>query len=224
MIQFYYWSQLNLGIWLSKCVASCRKLSDNQSMLYTNSFSCVYILVVLLLKLTADLCILLISPFCFFGIRFSSSIYFCIRLLIIDVISLYYYYYYYYYYSTTRNTQQDTEISYLMSVKEKHLAKILFFLRKFKTTWWSSHMLAVTCGVKRMNTSYSQCRVTRTLQAIQIQFPHLNINCLYFPFTVGQVAQSVQRLTTDWTDRDRIPVGTRFSARPDLPWGPPNLL
>jgi hypothetical protein len=24
--------------------------------------------------------------------------------------------------------------------------------------------------------------------------------------------------------RDRIPVGARFSARPDLPWGPPSLL
>ena len=24
--------------------------------------------------------------------------------------------------------------------------------------------------------------------------------------------------------RDRIPVGTRFSARPDRPWGPPILL
>jgi len=27
-----------------------------------------------------------------------------------------------------------------------------------------------------------------------------------------------------WTVRDRIPVGTRFSAHPDRPWGPPNLL
>ena len=24
--------------------------------------------------------------------------------------------------------------------------------------------------------------------------------------------------------RDRIPVGTRFSARPDRPWGPPRFL
>jgi len=41
---------------------------------------------------------------------------------------------------------------------------------------------------------------------------------------VGWVAQSVWRLTTVWTVRDRIPMGTRFSARPDRPWGPPNLL
>ena len=36
---------------------------------------------------------------------------------------------------------------------------------------------------------------------------------------VGRVAQSVQWLTTGWTVRDRIPVGTRFSARPDRPLG-----
>ena len=35
---------------------------------------------------------------------------------------------------------------------------------------------------------------------------------------------SVGIVTTGWTVRDRIPVGTRFSARPDRPWGPPNLL
>ena len=29
---------------------------------------------------------------------------------------------------------------------------------------------------------------------------------------------------TGWTVRDRIPVGTRFSARSDRPWGPPSLL
>ena len=44
------------------------------------------------------------------------------------------------------------------------------------------------------------------------------------PPDVGRVAQSVQRLTTGWTVRDRIPVGTRFYARPDRPWGPPSLL
>ena len=34
----------------------------------------------------------------------------------------------------------------------------------------------------------------------------------------------IYRLTTGWTVRDRIPMGTRFSARPDRPWGPPSLL
>ena len=33
-----------------------------------------------------------------------------------------------------------------------------------------------------------------------------------------------ERLTKGWTVRDRIAVGTRFSARPDRPWGPPSLL
>ena len=41
---------------------------------------------------------------------------------------------------------------------------------------------------------------------------------------MGRVAQSVWRLTTGWTVWDRVPVGTRFSARPDRPWGPPSLL
>jgi len=38
---------------------------------------------------------------------------------------------------------------------------------------------------------------------------------------VGPVAQ---RLTTGWTVRYRIPVGTRISARPDRPWGSRSLL
>ena len=41
------------------------------------------------------------------------------------------------------------------------------------------------------------------------------LNCVY---TVGRVVQS------GWTVRDRIPVGTRFFARPDRPWGPPSLV
>ena len=31
-------------------------------------------------------------------------------------------------------------------------------------------------------------------------------------------------MTTGWTVRDRIPVGARFSACPDQPWGPRSLL
>ena len=52
----------------------------------------------------------------------------------------------------------------------------------------------------------------------------LMIKQSYILFYVGPVAQSVQRLTTGWTVRDQIPVGTRFSARPDRPWGPHSLL
>ena len=43
-------------------------------------------------------------------------------------------------------------------------------------------------------------------------------------FIVGPVAQSVYQLTISWKVRDRIPVGTRLSARPDWPWGPPSLM
>jgi len=39
----------------------------------------------------------------------------------------------------------------------------------------------------------------------------------YIYMFVGRVAQSVWRLTTGWTVRDRIPVGTRFSIRLDRP-------
>jgi hypothetical protein len=49
----------------------------------------------------------------------------------------------------------------------------------------------------------------------------MNIYVRLWYLTVGRVAQ---RLTTGWTVRDRIPVRTRFSARPDQPWGPPSLL
>ena len=52
---------------------------------------------------------------------------------------------------------------------------------------------------------------------------HLLIHFFTY-LSMGQVAQLVQRLTTGWTVLDRIPVRMRFSARPDLPWGPPSLL
>ena len=44
-------------------------------------------------------------------------------------------------------------------------------------------------------------------------------NSPYSP--VGRVAQSVQRLTTGWTVRDRISVGTRFSALQTVPGAHP---
>ena len=43
-------------------------------------------------------------------------------------------------------------------------------------------------------------------------------------YRLALVAQSVQPLTMGWTAWDRILVGTRFSTRPDRPWGPPSLL
>ena len=40
--------------------------------------------------------------------------------------------------------------------------------------------------------------------------------------TVSRVSVGVA--TDCWAVRDQIPVATRFLARPDRPWGPPNLL
>ena len=57
----------------------------------------------------------------------------------------------------------------------------------------------------------------------QSYLPQCNI-LLLFITSVGRVAQSVWRLATGWTFRDRIPVGTRFPARPDRSWGPRSLL
>ena len=37
---------------------------------------------------------------------------------------------------------------------------------------------------------------------------------------MARVAQSVWRLTTGWSVRDRFPLGTRFSARPEQVLGP----
>ena len=47
---------------------------------------------------------------------------------------------------------------------------------------------------------------------------------IYIYIFVGWVNQSVQRLTTGWTVRDRIPMGTRLSARPDRPCDPHSFL
>jgi len=42
--------------------------------------------------------------------------------------------------------------------------------------------------------------------------------------TVAYGLGSLVSIATGWTVWDRIPVGTRFSARSDWPWGPPSLL
>ena len=58
-------------------------------------------------------------------------------------------------------------------------------------------------------------------------FTHIALFTIYISFKVkfvGRVAQSILRLTTGWTVRDRIQVGMRFSARPDRTWSPPRLL
>ena len=56
----------------------------------------------------------------------------------------------------------------------------------------------------------------------------LYILCNYLHKMHGvRIVPSVQRLATDWTVRDRIPVwgeGEIFSNRPDQPWDPPSFL
>jgi len=49
----------------------------------------------------------------------------------------------------------------------------------------------------------------------------LSLNCSLYDFT--EPGSSFD-WATGWTVWDRIPVGTRFSARPDRPWGQPSLL
>jgi len=73
-----------------------------------------------------------------------------------------------------------------------------------------------------MNTLYSQCRVTRTLLAIQIKYPYLNINCLYFHFTsscnhtfelpcaINYNRQGISLLTAShWQQSHRVDGGRR---------------
>jgi len=43
-------------------------------------------------------------------------------------------------------------------------------------------------------------------------------------FYLCEPGSSVGIAPSRWTVRDRIPMGTRFSERPDRPWGPPSLL
>ena len=62
------------------------------------------------------------------------------------------------------------------------------------------------------------------MSALSILFSGLDIFGPLLFYDVSRVAQSVQRLTTGWTVRDRIPVGTRFSARPDRLRGPPIVM
>ena len=64
-----------------------------------------------------------------------------------------------------------------------------------------------------MTSQENTCLSVRVFEGSEI------IETVYYR-CVGRVAQSVQLLTTGYTVGDRIPVGTRFSARPDRPLGP----
>ena len=72
--------------------------------------------------------------------------------------------------------------------------------------------------------NYTLARVHRdTVRYFEVKNALLK-SVSYVTDCVGRVAQSVWRLTTGWTVRDRIPMGTRFSARSERSWGPPSLL
>ena len=52
---------------------------------------------------------------------------------------------------------------------------------------------------------------------------YVTLHLLILHWMVGEPDSSVGK-ATDYGLDGRIPVGTRFSARPDRPWGPPSLL
>ena len=60
------------------------------------------------------------------------------------------------------------------------------------------------------------CVIPVLILAFLLGIFFLNFMFITF-FGVGRVAQSVERLTMGWTVRDRIPVGTGFSALPYRP-------
>ena len=64
-------------------------------------------------------------------------------------------------------------------------------------------------GEEYKSFSSSLCNLLHSLVTSSLLGPNILLNTM---------------LTTGWTVRDRISVGTRFSARPDRPWGPPSLL
>ena len=69
-----------------------------------------------------------------------------------------------------------------------------------------------------------QSPVTSSLLGPNILLNTMFSNTLLLYYNVGRVDQSVKGMTTGWTIWDRIPVGTRFSVRPDRPWSQPSLL
>jgi len=73
-------------------------------------------------------------------------------------------------------------------------------------------------GIGSINMQRFLCRNILILTEVFI----IKIIIIYLT-AVSPVAQSVWRLTTGWKVRDRISVRTRFSARPDWPWGAPSL-
>jgi len=95
-----------------------------------------------------------------------------------------------------------------------------FIVRLFWRDQWSYRpeclvqisIYLMPCGVRKM--PYA----TRFLTSTIPQIWHCRFEICGPGSSVGI------QLTTGWTVRDRIPVGTRFSACPDRPWCPPSFL
>ena len=84
-------------------------------------------------------------------------------------------------------------------------------------------LVCVCVGVLTLVWVFGKCVLVFTVfRIVSNVFFVLFRLCIFI--LMGPVAHSVLQLTTDWTVQDRIAVGTRFSARPDRPWGPPSLL
>ena len=94
--------------------------------------------------------------------------------------------------------------------------------------WWcvvfpERYELKITLSLQQTRLCYfNACTVHLLLFLFQ---PTNAQTCItYNTIYICGPGTSVGIATDGWTVRDRIPVGTRFSARPDRPWGPPSLL
>ena len=91
---------------------------------------------------------------------------------------------------------------------------------KIKFNKWNCNLSDKTCGRARFARVTMAYKSERHRLLFIYSFIHLLVN----DTLRGSVAQSENDWATGWTVRNRIPVGTKFSARPDRPWGPPSLL
>ena len=76
----------------------------------------------------------------------------------------------------------------------------------------------------RRTLSALPCSVLKRLESILVFKLIILFKLSEYSEFVGRISQSVWRLNLGWTVLNRIPVETRFSARPDRPWGPTSLL
>ena len=84
---------------------------------------------------------------------------------------------------------------------------------------FQSHKLFTIIPYKTDSKNFTSCRELQWkteenfTSKLQKQCPlniHIYIILYIYIYIIGRVAQSLQRLTTGWVIRDRIPVGTKF--------------